>query len=460
MRCFVVGFLAAMAASAQTPPTVARVLNAASYGTHLSPGALASVSGSNLATARRSAESIPLPAELEGTRVAIHDSSATGPISAPLSFVSPDQINFQVPFEVTGTSITITVSTTQGTSAAFPINLDRMAPGLFSQSANGVGDAVAFDTNFKLLTGTPDAGSTIVLYATGLGATTPEAKSGFAGNATAPFNMVAAPFDVYIGGNKATVAWAGLAPAFVGVYQLNVVPDGPAIGDVVISCECPSESNHVRMPQAVSNQGSNTANATGSVSLVYPTGQAALTYSPGFLVAKTTARFDIKTGTDRFTVSAVARIGSNTVDGTTIDFDPVQRQFTAKIPSPSASIRSFDFSSLGSALVALDFTCRPSPCPMPGNIVPIARVDPALLAAMGSVPLPNVPPNGAHSFYTVTGTFTPGSTFVVDSSNHPDLLTFASFAAVPFPGDAPVSVILYIDGQVVDAVTGSYGKHP
>jgi hypothetical protein len=79
---------------------------------------------------------------------------------------------------------------------------------------------------------------------------------------------------------------------------------------------------------------------------------------------------------------------------------------------------------------------------------------------MGSVPLPNVPPNGAHSFYTVTGTFTPGSTFVVDSSNHPDLLTFASFAAVPFPGDAPVSVILYIDGQVVDAVTGSYGKHP
>jgi uncharacterized protein (TIGR03437 family) len=452
--------LTVLVVSAQTSPKVTGVLNGASFGTHLSPGTLASLFGSSLATATGSAKSIPLPTELMGTQVLVQDPSMPGPIAAPLYFVSPEQINFQIPFEVVRSSITITVSTVQRISDPFKINLDQVAPGIFSQTANGAGEALVFDATFKLLTRTPDPGSSVILYATGLGGTSPAAKSGYGGSGAAPFNMVATPFDVYIGGNKAIVAWAGLAPGFVGVYQVNVVPKGPAIGDIVINCDCFSESNHVHMPQAPLNSGNNTANATGAVSIIYPTEQPTITFSPGFLVAKVTARFDIRPGADRFTVSAVAKIGSTTVDGTTIQFDPVLKQFTATIPSPTAAVRDFDFSSSLTSLTVLDFLCGPMPCRMPGNIVPISRLEPLLRTALKAVPLPSSPPNGIHSFYTVTGKFSTGSTFVLDSSNNLDLLTFASFGPVPYPtSDVPISVTLYIDGQTVDVATSTY-KHP
>jgi uncharacterized protein (TIGR03437 family) len=250
------------------------------------------------------------------------------PISAPLYFVSPGQINFQIPFEMVRSSITITVSTAQGNSEPFNANLDPMAPGIFSQTANGIGDALVFDANFNLLTRTPDLGSTVVLYATGLGVTTPLAASGSGGSVSPPFNQVASSFDVYIGGSKATVAWAGLAPGFVGVYQLNVIPSGEAIGDVVIRCGTCSESNHVRMPQAPLNGGSNTVNVTGSVAILHPAQRRVINFSPAFVVAKVTARFDIKPNADRFTVSAVAKVGSTTVDGMTIQLD--QRQVNSR----------------------------------------------------------------------------------------------------------------------------------
>jgi uncharacterized protein (TIGR03437 family) len=461
MHRLIFWLLSGLVVSAQTTPKVTGVLNGASFGSHLSPGTLASLFGSNLATATRSADSIPLPTDIMGTKVLVQDPSMPGPIAASIYFVSLGQINFQIPFEVVRSSVTITVSTAQGSSDPVKVNLDAVAPAIFSQTANGIGDALVFDAGFKLLTRTPDTGSTVILYATGLGATTPPAQSGNGGGA-APFNVVAAPFDVYIGGTKATVAWAGLAPGFVGVYQVNVVPKAPAIGDIVISCDCPSESNHVHMPQAPVNSGNNTTNATGSVSIIYPAGQPTITFSPGFLVAKITARFDTKPSADKFTLSAVAKIGTTTVDGTTIQFDPVLKQFTATIPAPSPAVRSYDFSTLYSAgLTAIDFLCQPPKgCPMPGNIVPLSRIDLQLVAALKTVPVLNTPPNGIHSFYTVIGKFTPGSTFIMDSANNVDFLVFASFGSVPFPtADVPVSVTLYIDGQIIDAATAMY-KHP
>jgi hypothetical protein len=159
-------------------------------------------------------------------------------------------------------------------------------------------------------------------------------------------------------------------------------------------------------------------------------------------------------------VSVAAKIGSSTVDGPTIQFDPVLKQFTATVPSPTPQVRAFDFSQLYPGITALDFLCATKGCPMPGNIVPLSRLDPAVVTALKSVPLPNQPPNGIHSFYTVTGKYTPGSTFVMDGTNNLDLLVFAAFGSVPYPtSDVPVTVTLNIDGQVVDVATGTY-KHP
>jgi uncharacterized protein (TIGR03437 family) len=452
MRSSILVLLTAPLLFSQTIPKATGILNAASFTSNLCPGTLASVFGSNLATGTAQAQSLPLPTDLLGTKVLVQDPSLPNPISAPLYFVSSGQINFQIPFEVQRTNISVTVSTPQGTSNAMAVNLSQMAPGIFSQSADGKGMALAFDPNFKLLTATPNLGSTVIFYATGLGTTNPPATSGSGGNSSAPLNQVAGPFDVYIGGSKATVAWAGLAPGFAGVYQLNVIPGGEAVGDVVIQCAACNESNHVQMPQAPVNTGTNTANVTGSVTIVYPANQPKVTYSPAAVVANVKARFDVKPGATRFTLSVVATIGGAFADGTTIQFDPVAGQFTATLPSPTQAERQGDFSQTG--LRVTDLTTN---TPMPGNIVPLSRQDPNLLTALQSVPLPNTPPTGIHSSYTVTGKFTPGSTFTMDGTSNVDLQNFASFGFISAPAaDVPVTVTLYSDGQVVATATATY----
>jgi uncharacterized protein (TIGR03437 family) len=372
--------------------------------------------------------------------------------------VSPGQVNFQIPFEIVRTNISISVSTLQGTSNALNVNLGPMAPGIFSQTADGAGTALAFDADFKALTDTPSLGSVVIFYATGLGVTTPSATSGSAGNSSPPLNQVAGPFDVYVGASKATVAWAGLAPGFAGVYQLNVVPSAEAVGDVLITCDICSESNRVHMPQAPLNTGNNTANASGSVTILYPANQPKVTISPAFVVAKTTAQFDIRPNASRFTLSVVAKIGSTTVDGTTIQFDPVLGQFSANVPSPTPAVRAGDFSQTGIQVLDFRSKCGTGNCPpMPGNIVPASLIDPALVAALKSVPPSNTAPIGMHSFYTVTGAAKSGSAFALGGSSNIDLVTFASFGSIPYPAsDVPVSVTLYIDGQAIDAAAATY----
>jgi uncharacterized protein (TIGR03437 family) len=204
MRCILIFLASTLLASAQTAPKVNGVLNGASFSGSLCPGALAALFGSNLANDTLSAPSLPLPTNLLGTKVLVQDPSMPNPISAPLYFVSPGQINFQIPFEVVRNKISVSVSTPQGTSNAVNLILYPMAPGIFSQTADGRGTALAFDPNFIPLANTAAAGSTVVFYATGLGTTEPPANSGFGGNGSAPFNQVANPFDVYISGKKAT----------------------------------------------------------------------------------------------------------------------------------------------------------------------------------------------------------------------------------------------------------------
>jgi hypothetical protein len=211
------------------------------------------------------------------------------------------------------------------------------------------------------------------------------------------------------------------------------------------------------MPQAPLNSGDNTANATGAVAILHPAGQPKVTYTPAFVVAKTTAQFDIKPNAGRFTLSVVAKIGSTTVDGTTIQFDPVLGQFTATVPAPTQAVRSGDFSQAETKVLDFLAQCGTGSCPMPGNIVPASRLNANLVSTLKSVPLPNTATSGVRSFYTVTGGAKAGSTFTLGGSTNIDLVTFASFGPIPYPSsDVPVSVTLYVDGQVIDAATTTY----
>lgn len=83
-------------ALAQAPQiTSAGVVNAASYAQPIAPGSLVSIFGMNLATASTSAVGQPLPIQLSGTSVAVNG------VQAPLLFVSPTQINLEIPSATT-----------------------------------------------------------------------------------------------------------------------------------------------------------------------------------------------------------------------------------------------------------------------------------------------------------------------------------------------------------------------
>jgi uncharacterized protein (TIGR03437 family) len=211
----------------------------AGFGTVLAPGGFISIFGTDLAESLESATAIPLPTRLGGVSVKI------GNRYAPLFFVSPGQINALVPFEVSGL---VDVQVVTGPSAAgnsVPLNLSPTAPGIFSTNQSGAGQGAILneDDSFVAPAGSiPGAaahparpGDIIVIFASGLGPVTPNLPSGLASGAGGTnFPQMANYPTVRIGGIVAALDFAGLAPNFVGLYQVNAhIPANVPIGDNV-----------------------------------------------------------------------------------------------------------------------------------------------------------------------------------------------------------------------------------
>ena len=190
----------------------------------LSPGGIVSLFGERFATENNFATQLPLERELAEVSVRI------GGQDAPLYFVSPGQINAQVPFEVsTGDSVPVAISVGGLLTAPQNYLIAPAQPGIFIAGEN----AAILNASFQLVTAQNPvrAGDTIQIFATGLGETDPEVGSG---EPAPPFSTVSNPVTVTIGGIEAAVAFQGLAPGFVGLYQVNVVvPSGVAPGDAV-----------------------------------------------------------------------------------------------------------------------------------------------------------------------------------------------------------------------------------
>jgi uncharacterized protein (TIGR03437 family) len=117
--------------------------SAASYNTiTLAPDSIVAAFGTNLATEVRSAESSPLPTELGGTTVTVRDSHGTA-IRAPLFFVAPNQINYLMPPGVANGVATVTITNGDGVAVESLTEISTVAPGLFSANASGEGAAAA-----------------------------------------------------------------------------------------------------------------------------------------------------------------------------------------------------------------------------------------------------------------------------------------------------------------------------
>jgi len=203
-------------------PTVGRngVVNAASYTTLVAAGGIASVFGSNLGprdgvtfTLDRSQK---LPTTLAGTRITFDG------VPAPLFYVSFRQVNLQIPYEMAGRDSARMVVNVEGIDpATVDVALVAAAPAVFT--VDGL-QAAALNQDFTV--NGPDnpaaPGSVIQLFLTGQGPVRPPVETG-ALAPSEPLSLVTLPVAVRMQGFEATkVPYAGLAPGFAGLMQLNV----------------------------------------------------------------------------------------------------------------------------------------------------------------------------------------------------------------------------------------------
>jgi uncharacterized protein (TIGR03437 family) len=203
--------------------------------TPAAPGSILSLFGASLANQSEAAAALPLPTELGGVKVLV------GGIEAPLLSVTADaapgmdQINFQLPVEAGVWTYADVVVLNNGVfSDAEGIGITPSIPALFTVNQSGTGPAAALHANFSLVdrSAPARAGETISLFATGLGAVNPPASTG---QAPRSLSTITGTMEVRIGGRLVVVSFAGLAPGFVGLYQINVVvPSGLPAGEAAL----------------------------------------------------------------------------------------------------------------------------------------------------------------------------------------------------------------------------------
>ncbi len=196
--------------------TTLSVSNAASGEASVAaPGSLIAIKGVALTQTTATAQGFPLPLSLGNAAVTING------ISAPLLYVSPGQINAQVPFEVGGGSAVLNTMLLGDISATAGLTIRGIAPGLFL-SGNGQA-AVINDSGAVNSPSQPAAaGSFVAAYLTGLGQVDNIVPTGAATPAT-PLSQTTTPVTATIGAQKAQVTFAGLAPGFAGLYQVNLI---------------------------------------------------------------------------------------------------------------------------------------------------------------------------------------------------------------------------------------------
>ncbi len=216
----------------------AGVVNAASFTEPLAPGAIASVFGVDLGVIEESSLIAPLPTMLAGATLIFN-----GSIPAPQYFGSPTQSNIQIPWELAGTSdASLTVQIGNTVSEAATVPLAEFSPGIFSMDQSGAGQgavlisgtaSLAAPLGFNPNSRPVSRGEFLEIFATGLGAATNTPASGSPASGNPVSESITTP-SVTVGGADVNVVFSGLAPNFVGLYQVNVpVPadgqSGPSV---------------------------------------------------------------------------------------------------------------------------------------------------------------------------------------------------------------------------------------
>jgi uncharacterized protein (TIGR03437 family) len=215
-------------------------------GVPVAPGSLISLFGLGFSTESDQATQTPLPRVMAERKVEV-----TPGLEAPLLFVSPMQINMQVPVDAPPGSQGIAVRRvdTNELLAGGVLAVSEASPGFFTVNQNGAGQILALNEN-----GTQNGpsnpaalGSVVSLYGTGPGPVNPAVASGEVAPSSPLAVTVANPTSdggtcltvqpsvcVAVGSTFGEVLYSGLAPGFVGLWQINVrIPEGALTGDAV-----------------------------------------------------------------------------------------------------------------------------------------------------------------------------------------------------------------------------------
>lgn len=240
--------------TARAVPTISQggVVNAASFesGSPVAPGSYIAIFGSGLSDFIDIATTDRLPIAIDYATVSFDVPSAGISVPGHLIYVSPTQVNVQVPWELQGQTsaqVKVTIDFSNGNVVSAP--LADYAPAFFEISP---GVAAALDGSLSVISSANPAvhGNTIHLFANGLG----PVKNPLASGDPAPLS----PLDettttpvVTIGGSNATVSWSGLAPGAVGLYLIDVtVPAGLTAGTypVTVSIGGKTPKNSPNLP--------------------------------------------------------------------------------------------------------------------------------------------------------------------------------------------------------------------
>ncbi len=194
-------------------------------GTPVAPGTIVAIYGSGLAANVVAASTIPLPTSLSQTSVSI------GGLPAPIYYVSPGQINAQVPFELSaGQTCQVVVNTNGAISMPNPIQLVADAPDI-AQFSSGLIIAQHLDGSLVLETSPAAPGEYIVFYVAGMGLANQTVPSGTASPSASLATALDTPTLTLNGAPVTNIPFAGLTPTLVGLYQVDFqlpanAPDG------------------------------------------------------------------------------------------------------------------------------------------------------------------------------------------------------------------------------------------
>ncbi len=203
--------------SGSAAPAIGGFANGASFKLTYAPGMTLSIFGSHLANSAAAASNVPLPISMGGVAVTVNG------VVAPLYYISPGQLNIQIPYETALNSAATVTINNNGHVTNRTLNLASAAPGIFVD-LNGAPVPTTSAARGKIGT----------LFITGAGSVAPPVSTGAAPSSGTPLATLPKPtqnVSVTVSGVQAAIQFVGIPYGLVGVTQINYqVPAAIGVG--------------------------------------------------------------------------------------------------------------------------------------------------------------------------------------------------------------------------------------